>query len=447
MAFIPFIVFLIFLIFKKTSLLLASAATLISAMILFGFYPAPFIKGFATALDILLIILGAIFFLSILKKQKIMENICYRLSVFSPDYRVQIILLAWFLENFIEGTAGFGTPAAIVAPILVGLGLTPLTAAVVALLGNSASVVFGAAGTPIRVGFAGLNTTGVPLLAASINIVGFLVPIFMLLTLKAKHGAYILAGISGLAFCLPAAAATIFGQEFPSIIGSIAGLFFVLFLIKNKIFLPKNPETLQSLTVPETVLPLSTIIFPYALLIILMVAGKIFLPSFNPGYAFMVAGLITFLIFSKTKTFFLEAAKISLKQSWSPFLVIALMSTFTQIMIYTGQIKILAHNLVSFPMAFLAPFLGMFGAFLTGSATVSNIMFGSLMETPLLLALLVVGGAAGNMIALADILAAEAVLKLHQQELKIIRAVIVPCLIYVSLVALLGTILSASKIY
>lgn len=68
------------------------------------------------------------------------------------------------LENFLEGTAGFGTPSTVVAPLLIGLGLPPLQAVVITLLGNSASVVFGAAGTPIRVGFAGLDTAAVPCL-------------------------------------------------------------------------------------------------------------------------------------------------------------------------------------------------------------------------------------------------------------------------------------------
>ncbi|PIV86798.1 hypothetical protein COW49_03295 [Candidatus Kaiserbacteria bacterium CG17_big_fil_post_rev_8_21_14_2_50_51_7] len=111
-------------------------------------------NGFFVAFDIFIIIFGAIFFLKIIQELEVIKNVSYYLEHFSRDYRIQIIILAWFFENFIEWTAGFGTPVAVVAPLLVGLGLPVISALVIALLGNSASVVFGAAGTPIRTGFA-----------------------------------------------------------------------------------------------------------------------------------------------------------------------------------------------------------------------------------------------------------------------------------------------------
>jgi lactate permease len=66
----------------------------------------------------------------------------------TADRRAQAILIAWFFGLFIEGAAGFGTPVALAAPLLVGLGYDPVRAVVLALLGHAAGVSFGAVGTP-----------------------------------------------------------------------------------------------------------------------------------------------------------------------------------------------------------------------------------------------------------------------------------------------------------
>ena len=67
----------------------------------------------------------------------------------SPDRRVQAILIAWLFGGFIEGAAGFGTPAALAAPLLLAIGFPALAAVMVALICNSTPVTFGAVGIPI----------------------------------------------------------------------------------------------------------------------------------------------------------------------------------------------------------------------------------------------------------------------------------------------------------
>jgi len=97
-----------------------------------------------------------------------------------------------------------------------------------------------------------------------------------------------------------------------------------------------------------------------------------------------------------------------------------------------------------------SPFVGAFGSFLTGSATVSNLMFGNFLAAAAkdlglnidkILALALVGGAAGNMIALADILAAETVVGLKHQEKSVLKGVIIPCLIYLTLIGIVGLLI------
>ena len=188
LAILPIAAFIFLLFFRKTSLLKASLSALfITALLTFLVWrviPLVFFssvaKGTFVALDIALIIIGAIFFLGVLKDMKTVEKVARYLKSFSKDYRIQVVMLAWFFEAFLEGTAGFGTATAIVAPLLIGIGISPLRAVIIALIGNSAPVVFGAVGAPIRVGFAGFDISSMPVMAATVNLVGVIVPAFIM---------------------------------------------------------------------------------------------------------------------------------------------------------------------------------------------------------------------------------------------------------------------------
>src|SRR5262249_54369639 len=95
----------------------------------------------------------------------------------AADRRIQALLVAFSFGAFIEGAAGFGTPVAISAAMLIGLGFRPLQAAGLALIGNTAPVAFGALGTPI-IALAG--GTGLPIESLSAA-AGRILPIFSLL--------------------------------------------------------------------------------------------------------------------------------------------------------------------------------------------------------------------------------------------------------------------------
>lgn len=488
LSFFPFVLFIYLLLWKKLSLSKVSLITFTIILITLIFYwqMSPLfignsiLKGILVALDILIIIFGALFFLEVTKDLEIINNLSHFLKTYFKDYRVQVIFLAWFFSNFIEGTAGFGTPAAIVVPVLIGLGLSPLTAVVISLLGNSASGVFGAAGTPIRTGYAGLNVGGVAEYAVILNIIGFFVPIFMIWTLsrlqknKNEHffEALPFAIWSGLAFVLPSCLIVSMGQEFPTIFGSIIGLIIVLATTRMGWFLPKTPRHLTNIEELKIKLPRHKLILPYFLLISFLIIGKFTLGSvmidfpwgfkyslnlFNPGIAFILSGIIISFLWGKNE---LTKRKITFafKKAIEPFIIIALMSAVAQLMINSNNnlthtpsmLDLIAKVFETNYLAFFAPFIGAFGAFITGSITVSNIMFGHLFETAsknlhlnssLVLASGLVGAAAGNMIALADLLVAETVSGLQNKTKEILKGVIVPCLIYLFLIGIFASFL------
>lgn len=110
------------------------------------------VEGLVIALTILWIVFGAILLLKVLQQTGATAAIKHGFTQISPDKRVQLIIVAWLFGSFLEGAAGFGTPAAIAAPLLVALGFSPISAVVLALIADSSAVSYGAVGTPAIVG-------------------------------------------------------------------------------------------------------------------------------------------------------------------------------------------------------------------------------------------------------------------------------------------------------
>jgi lactate permease len=491
LSLVPFTAFCLLLFLSRTlSLLKISFITLVLTIFIATSYwqvSLPVIlfssiRGLLISLDILAIIFGAILFLEIIKIIKVPENLGYYINKFSADLRIQVIILAWFLENFIEGIAGFGTPAAVVAPILLALGLSPLKAIVISLLGNSISVPFGAAGTPLKVGLSGINLNS-ELFApttALYNLIGFIVPVFMLWALVSnqKHrktlffDALPFALWSGIIFVVSAYFVSLTGIEFPSIFGALIGVVIVGVTTRFGLFVPASSFT-SSLTIPKLTKSLSfyQTIFPYLIFVLLLILAKLVLSSavlhfsaleyslsiFNPGTIFVIASIIVVVIFKISFTFFSQSSLLAANKSLSPYLVVALMSIVVQLMNNSGNSVLDLPSITQtisqvFNTALLpgiAPFVGALGSFLTGSATVSNLMFAPSLYTSSLLmglnaikvlALAMVGAGVGNMVALADVLAAKAVMDDSTSLRQLIKTLLPYCLFCLVLVAIIGLI-------
>ena len=113
------------------------------------------VQGLFIKFDILFIVFGAIFLLNTLKYSGGIETIRSGFSDISKDRRVQVVIIVWLFGAFIEGAAGFGTPAAITAPLLLVLGFPAMAAVMLGMMVQSTPVTFGAVGTPILVGVKG----------------------------------------------------------------------------------------------------------------------------------------------------------------------------------------------------------------------------------------------------------------------------------------------------
>lgn len=137
------------------------------------------------------IILNAVFLYNLTVQTGQFENVKSSVAHLSGDRRVQALLIAFSFGAFIEGAAGFGTPVAITAALLIGLGFTPLYAAGLALIANTAPVAFGAIGTPILTLAA---VTGLPAMSLSamagrqLPIMSFIIPAWLVVTLSGWRG-------------------------------------------------------------------------------------------------------------------------------------------------------------------------------------------------------------------------------------------------------------------
>ena len=159
--FLAGILLIVFRIAAKIAMPLVFIFTSIISYFIWGMSEARILastlQGLIISISILWIIFGAILLLNTLKYSGAINTIRSGFSDISKDRRVQVIIIAWLFGCFIEGASGFGTPAAVAAPLMVAVGFPPIAAVVFGMMIQSTPVSFGAVGTPLLVGVQGLS--------------------------------------------------------------------------------------------------------------------------------------------------------------------------------------------------------------------------------------------------------------------------------------------------
>jgi len=505
-----------------------------------AFILAATLGGFGNALNVLVIVFGAIVLLFTLRESGAMATINSGLASLSTDKRVQIIIIAFLFGAFLEGAAGFGAPAAIAAPLMISLGFPALAAVMACLILNSFPVSFGVIGAVIWFGLGNLDpligqavaagqapagisgmdgfNTLVGHWAAVFNLIPiYVLPLFVLCFVsrffgprkswKEGLGAWKLSLFASTVYALTSTlCAFALGIEFPTLLGGLFGLAAVILAVKRKWFLPQSdwdfapmhqwaPSWNGALTADADTPRRPTMgqvraWSPYVLIGLLLVLTRLtqlpfkswvlslelavpailgyetvqfsMKPLYLPGIMpFMVVALLCVPLHGMTRPQVKTAWKDALVRIKGP--TIALLFAVALVEIFKQS----AHNPMAYPsmplamakataaMAghtwpFFAPFVGALGAFITGSNTVSNLLFSEFqyglaaqLEIPrqIVVALQVVGGSMGNMVCVHNIVAASAVVGLSGQEGRIIRRNALPLLIYGASAGLLGLVL------
>jgi len=497
-AFSPILLLVLaLLVFRKPLIIVAPAVYGWTALIAVAVWSLPteylisgVLKGSFIALEIIIIVLGAIWFVSFLRHTRAIQAIEAELSRLSPDRRIQAIVITWLFGSFIEGSAGFGTPAAIVAPLMVAIGFPALLTVTVALVANSTAVTFGAVGTPITIGLAELDTEGVGILAANINFfAGLLVPVMVLALVVCSRADKRLRSFfeclpwtlfAGLAFVTPYAVLARLGNEFPSLVGGAMGLIIVAITVRYGFLVPRHCWRFESdgaFEAEHTSSKSLRAVTPYAIMLGLLFVGRyifgglqldFYLPGavphslrvFNPGFAFITALLVLSAFSPATLPALGSSLNVALKALFKPFVSILFITALVQTMLLSamspvsdaGMLETIVSSFKTEHLPWLSATIGAFGSFLAGSATVSNLLFGPIqeamarelsLEITLVLALQLVGAGIGNMIALSNILAVQATVGLSGHEGKILARTILPCLLYLFLATFVAMLLIA----
>lgn len=243
----PLLLVLIFLVIFRLSTSLAMALSLaICSLLALIFWQMPaqqlagaWLEGVLISATVLWIMAGAMLLLAYQRQSGQLDVIRQGFARLSPDPRLQLLWVGWFGVAFLEGVAGFGTPAAILAPLLVTLGFRPAAAVMLTLIADSAPVSFGALGTPLLIGISqGAQISDAnQLLAIAKQLVwldAFAAPLLpvMMLVLYCRWFAPDLplrpalphALVAGFAYSFSAVAWLYWlGPEFPSILAAISG--------------------------------------------------------------------------------------------------------------------------------------------------------------------------------------------------------------------------------
>ena len=210
------------------------------------------ILGMLLAITPIFIIASAVLLFKVLDKTGAMEVIKSHLDHVSTNAVAQLVIVGWAFAFLIEGASGFGTPAALAAPILTGLGFAPLRVAVLVLIMNSVPVSFGAVGTPTWFGFSPLGLgeaerLTIGSLSAIIHTVcSFVIPLLALRVLISWR--VIKDNLPYIWLCIAATMApflivSFYSYEFPSIVGGACGLITSIVLAKKGIGLSRSDST------------------------------------------------------------------------------------------------------------------------------------------------------------------------------------------------------------
>ena len=317
--------------------------------------------GLLNSIDVLIIILGAIVVMNTLKMSGGMATINNEFRSVSPDARIQAIIIGFMFVSFIEGAAGFGTPAALAAPLMVSLGFPPVAAAIVALICDSTAVSFGAIGTPVAQAIQCLGSDvategfkqSLSIWTALLHVfAGVFVPLIAVAVMckffgkerSFKPALEVLpfAVFAGLCFTVPyILVATFIGYEFPTIFGALIGLVITVIAAKKGFLVPKNvwsfadksewDDSWKASKAPEEPKPsnMSLILawLPYVIIAVLLVLTRI--PSL--GIKQLLNDANTIFVIKTPDLFGIEGTAYSLKWAYVPgtvFILIALATIF-----------------------------------------------------------------------------------------------------------------------
>ena len=424
-------------------------------------------RGGLMALDVLPIVWGAYAFYRVTADAGAIDALTEVLPELTPSRGLQALVIGWAFASFLQGVGGFGVPVAVTAPILAGLGFPPLTAVLVPSIGHAWAVTFGSLASSFIAMVAATGEPGSSLAPASALALGAVgigcgfgaaqaaagwretarhslvilimgaamgLSLYALASLGLWPIASVGAGLAGMAVGLIVAgrrapeAATLKRLGF-----GLLGYLVLVGLVSLVQFVPALRSALNVWTIDVALPPTATVLGHG-----MSAAIYRFAPLGHTGMLLVYSALLAYALYrcrgsalrsGSVRRIVSDTARTMVPVTLGILTMVALAAVMEQ----AGMIQALAEALAGAAgngFALVSPWIGALGAFVTGSNTSSNLMFGALqadtagllgLNVPLVLALQNVGGALGSVVSPTKVIVAVSTLGLAGQEGRVMR--------------------------
>jgi len=435
------------------------------------------LRGVLLSLFVLYIIWMALLLYNVVNEAGAIDVISEGISRLTGDKTLQLLILGWVFSAFLQGVAGFGVPIAVVAPLLLGLGFEPVVAVVAPAIGHSWSVTFGDIASSFNALIATTGLSGLELAPWSAFFLGVACFGCGLSSVHAcqgrralRHSLPALLVIGSVMASVQYLLATRGLWNLAGFVAGMAGLVAAFGVARLAPYRGRQPAPSKT-----SKMGLGVALSAYLLLIVMVTAAELWPPLHrllnqvvitvyfpqvetalgwvteagmgrkislfsHAGALLAYASILAYFIYRRAGLYKKGAAFTILSQtarSAIPSTVgIASMVGMAMIMDHTGMTIILAQGLsrlVGQAFPFLSPFIGLLGAFMTGSNTNSNVVFAPLQKSTAELigaAILVIlgaqttGGSLGSMLAPAKIIVGCSTAGLEGREGLVLRKTI-----------------------
>lgn len=445
-------------------------------------------KAFILSVDVLLIIWAAFLLYRVTEEAGAIKTIGRLLPSLTRDRGMQALLIGWVFASFLQGTGGFGVPVAVTAPLLIGLGFTPLSAVIIPSIGHGWAVTFGSLGSSFN---ALLSTTGLDAATLAPGAALYLGLACVLTGPMVAHAADGWSGVKRLFVPAVVIGIVMGAVQFAVVAGAglwnlgaftggLAGLAISMWVVR---WVEAGNGIKSSERKPLFVALSAYIILVIFTVIILLVTpfknwlGQVSIQiqfpetvtslgfvspagTNRPIHIFTHAGAI--LVYSALAAFFIyhraglyqagagkNILRATVKSMMSSSLSIALMVAMATIMQQSGMTEALAQGLANavgkaFPL--IAPLIGGIGAFMTGSNTNSNVVFAGLQmrtaellaySVPAILAGQTAGAAVASVSAPTKVVVGASTAGMAGAEGDVLRALVVYTALLVMFISLL----------
>jgi lactate permease len=459
------------------------------AIVFFGANPSLLaysqMRALLLTLYVLYVIWMSLILYNIVKEVGAIEVIGKGIIKITSDRVLQLLVLSWVFSSFLQGVAGYGVPIAIVAPLLIGLGFSPITSVTAVAVGHAWSVTFGSIAASFN---AMIATSGLPgeylasWSAIFLGIVCFLCGIAAVYCYEGNKSVVrgfpailIIGSVMSLTQYLMATNGM---WNIAAFVAGMAGL--VASVLVGRLKFYKNSYVQHTVEndggkQSQKKMPLAIAISAYVALIFIVGIAELsppvnsFLDSVkiemvfpqtqtslgwiieagkgqtisifgHPGALLIYTSVIAYIFYSYSgymkKNMFKKVIQNTLKSGLTSSIGIVAMVGFAIIMEQSGMTNVIASGLsrsVENIYPLMAPFIGVLGSFMTGSNTNSNVVFVLLqkqtaellkLSVPIILAAQTTGGSIGGMLAPARIIVGCSTAGLSGQEGQVLRKTI-----------------------